>query len=45
MIVEALRNAILLDGRADIVRSCFSGDFEKRLKTGKKWGYGSIFTP
>lgn len=38
MIGETHRNAILLDGRAELVCGCFSRDLEKTLKTGKKWG-------
>ncbi|PNS00883.1 oxidoreductase [Petrotoga mexicana DSM 14811] len=38
MIGEAHRNAILSDGRASIVSGCFSRDYKKTLKTGKKWG-------
>lgn len=38
MIGEAHRNAILFDGRAKIVSGCFSRNFDKTLKTGKKWG-------
>ncbi len=37
MIGEAHRNAILSDGRASIVSGCFSRDYKKTLKTGKKW--------
>ncbi|PNR98560.1 hypothetical protein X928_09105 [Petrotoga miotherma DSM 10691] len=38
MIGEAHRNAILSDGRAKLVSGCFSRDYKKTLKTGKKWG-------